>query len=458
MSISWYEFLIITGIISGSSVPSVKENVIAWNYNDEKHRVEEQLKSLDINFSSDYESITILDPQLEFDQIDPFLQKHYQGGCENGEPNILSNIDIVEPPMRGVVAQLNRLGLPTTGSCAGHIRRNRREKPWVAFSKRNDTQVALELFTSLSIPVDYYFLDSLYVKVTTDELYRLALRLSEIRSIDHVRNNILDLRKKTLFDLLEIPGETGREAAVRDYVKAELEKFKTECECLDFSVDGQGNILGSIIPPRSVANGARRAGTLLHKKMMFVAHLDVVSEFSPSDKLVVRENMISREYGILGADDRAGVAIILNLIKEVGDIKECPPFKIVFTVGEEQGQYGAEAIDPEFFEDVSFGISLDRRNCKDIVFRSSSQEYSTLEFAEGVARISGRIFSAENKFVPCQGGVSDLSVWSDKNTLPCVNLSIGYDDEHTNNEYLDLICWDRTHQLAKELISYYNPA
>ena len=453
MSISWYDFLIMSGIISGSSVPSVKENVIEWKCYDEKCRVENHLESLGINFKSGHGSIFILDPKMEFDQIDPLLQNHYRGGQENGEPNIVRNITHVEPPIRGVVVQLNRLGLPTIGSCAGHIQQNRRTLPWVAFSNRNDAQVAIELFNTLSISVEYYFLDSLYINVKTDELYQLALRLSEIRDIDNIRKNILDFRKKTLFDLLEIPGETGHEAAVREYVIAELENLKTECECLDFSVDGQGNILGSIIPPGSMTRGTRRAGTLPHKKMMFAAHLDVVSEFSPSDKVVVRDNIVSREKGFLGADDRAGVAIILNLLKEVGNIRKIPPFKFVFSVGEERGQYGAEAIKPEFFEDVSFGISLDRRNCKDIVYKSSSQEYSTLEFAEGLARVSSRIFSEESKFVPCQGGISDLRVWSDKNTLPCVNLSVGYQYEHTNKEHLDLICWDRTHQLAKELIS-----
>lgn len=452
MTISWYQFLIMSGIISGSFVPSVYENVIKWKYDDEKRRVENHLASLGINFSSDYESITILDPQLEFDQIDPLLQKHYRGGWENGEPNILRNIDIVEPPMRGVVVQLNRMGLPTIGSCAGNTQHDRSSIPWVAFSKRNDTQVALELFKSLSIPVDYYLLDSLYIHVPTDELYRLALKLNEIQRVDHIRKSIYEERKKTLFELLQIPGKTGNEAAVREYVLRELAKIKTKNERLTYLVDDEGNILGSIIPSRQMGRVSGSASQISQKMMMLAAHLDVVCDFSPADKLVVEGNIVSREYGILGADDRAGVAILLNLLREVGNIRRIPPFKFVFTVGEEQQQYGAEAIDPVFFEDVSFGISLDRKNCKDIVYKSSFQEYSTLKFAEGVARVSSRIFSEENQFVPCEGGISDLSVWSEKETRPCVNLSVGYSEPHTDAECMDLICWDRTHQLAKELI------
>jgi hypothetical protein len=456
MSISWYDFLIMSGIISGSVVPSVKENVINWNYDDEKHRVENHLESLGIKFTSNYESIIILDPKMEFDQIDPLLQKHYRGGHESGEPNITRDIDLVEPPMRGVVVQINRLGLPTTGSCAGHIHQNGRTLPWLTFITRKDTQIALELFKSFSIPVQYHFLNGIQLRAERDELYRLSLRLSEIRSIEHIENSIFESRKRTLFELLQIPGQTGNEEAVREYVLDELEKINSKRSYLKFIVDDAGNILGSTISPRIKSRNYGRSNGAPCKKMLLAAHLDVTSEFSPSDQLIEKDNIIKRQKGILGADDRAGVAIILNLLKEVGDFRDIPPLKFIFTVREEEGEKGAEAIDPDFYEDVSCGISLDRRNCHDIVYKSSSKEYSNLEFAERVARVSSQIFSDENVFVPCQGGVSDLRVWSEKDARPCVNLSVGYFDEHKENERLNLICWDRTHQLVAELIGRFS--
>lgn len=458
MSISWYEFLIMSGIISGLSVPSVNKNVIQWNYDQDFCHIERQLEKLDINFESSYRSIIILDPELEFDQIDTLLQEHYGGPGECGERSITRDIDLVEPPIRGVVAQINRLGLKTSGSCGGHLNQNRVTRPWLTFLNRNDAQIAFELFKSLSIKVKYFDLNKIDIVVARDELYQLALRLSEIISIEHIKKNLFEMRKKTLFELLQISGETGNEEAVREYVLAELAKLKTKDRRLSYSVDGEGNILGSIIPFSGTRRNSGRSNEAYSKKMMLAAHLDVKREFSPTDQLVEKNNIVYREKGILGADDRAGVAIILNLLKEVGNIRNIPPFKFVFTVGEEQKQYGAEAIDPEFFEDVSFGISLDRRDCKDIIYKSSSQDYATLEFAEGVARVSRRIFAEEDKFVPCEGGISDLRVWSDKYTRPCVNLSVGYSNEHHDSECLDLICWDRTHQFAKELISCHNPA
>jgi putative aminopeptidase FrvX len=393
---------------------------------------------------------------LDLDEVDKLLQQTYRGGVESGEKNITRNIDLVEPPMRGIVVQINRLGLKTTGSCAGHIRQNRRTLPWLSFCTRKDAQIALELFKSFSIPVQYYYSDGIQLNAERDELYQLSLKLNEIRNIDHITNSIFETRKQTLLELLRIPGETGNEEAVREYVLNELERINSLNNYLDFRVDNAGNILGSTISlgPRKRIPG--RSTEDSGKKMLLAAHLDVKYEFSSSDQLIERNNIVSREKGILGADDRAGVAIILNLLKEVGNYREVPPLKFIFTVGEEDRQYGAESIDPDFFEDVSFGISLDRRNCHDIVYKSGNQYYATDEFAKQIEGVSSRIFNKENRFVPCEGGISDLRVWSEKDARPCVNLSVGYFDEHSDKERLDLICWDRTHQLVAELIGKFS--
>ena len=456
MSVSWSEFLIMSGIISDKSVLRVKNNTIQCDPDLDRFFIEKRFKILGINFESSHGAITILDPMLDLDEVDKLLQQTYEGGVESGEENITSNIELVEPPMRGIVVQINRLGLKTSGSCAGHIRQNRRTLPWLSFYTRKDSQIALELFKSFSIPVQYYYSDGIQLNAERDELYQLSLKLSEIRDINHITNSIFETRKQTLLELLRIPGETGNEGAVREYVLDELEKINSLSNYLDFGVDNKGNILGSTISLRTRRRIPGRSSEDSGKKMLLAAHLDVKGEFSSSDQLIERNNIVSREKGILGADDRAGVSIILNLLKEVGDYSEVPPLKFIFTVGEEEGQYGAESIDPDFFEDVSFGISLDRRNCKDIVYKSNSKEYSNLEFAERVARVSSRIFSEENIFVPCQGGISDLRVWSEKDTRPCVNLSVGYFDEHTDEERLDLTCWDRTHQLVAELIARFS--
>lgn len=63
-------------------------------------------------------------------------------------------------------------------------------------------------------------------------------------------------------------------------------------------------------------------------------------------------------------------------------------------------------------------------------------------------------------YQPVEGGRSDLRVWSQIGTphIPSVNLSVGYFDEHTSNEYLELDTWHRVHDLLLEIILFKTEA
>ena len=275
MSVSWSDFLIMSGIISDISVLRVKNNTIQCDPDLDRFFIEKRFKILGINFESNHGAITILDPMLDLDEVDKLLQQTYEGGVESGEENITSNIELVEPPMRGIVVQINRLGLKTSGSCAGHIRQNRRTLPWLSFYTRKDSQIALELFKSFSIPAHYYYSDGIQLSAERDELYQLSLKLSEIRDINHITNSIFETRKQTLIELLRIPGKTGNEGAVREYVLDVLEKINSLSNYLDFGVDNKGNILGSTISLRTRRRIPRRSSEDSGKKMLLAAHLDV---------------------------------------------------------------------------------------------------------------------------------------------------------------------------------------
>jgi len=64
-------------------------------------------------------------------------------------------------------------------------------------------------------------------------------------------------------------------------------------------------------------------------------------------------NIWTRNLGILGADDRAGVALILNTLMDLCFNKHRGTIKVALTVEEEIGQHGAENIDKTFFSDVA---------------------------------------------------------------------------------------------------------
>lgn len=135
--------------------------------------------------------------------------------------------------------------------------------------------------------------------------------------------------------LCEIASPTGEEAAVTAMVKAELESFGLEVHEDDAAgpaAAGSGNLL------------ARIAGEG-PEYLLFCAHLDTVPHDGPVE--VVLENGIYRSRGptILGADNKAAVAVLIELANRHAKTKPPVGIELLFTVAEEQGLRGAAAFD-----------------------------------------------------------------------------------------------------------------
>jgi hypothetical protein len=126
----------------------------------------------------------------------------------------------------------------------------------------------------------------------------------------------------------------------------------------------------------------------------------------------------------LGADDRAGVYGVLKLLTQ---LKE--PFTpyVLLTDLEESGGAGAyEAVDlyREELTNCTMFIELDRRGEDDCVFYSS-EPTDFIEYIESFG------------FKEAIGTFSDISIISPEFERCAVNLSIGYYNEHTKQEYLN---------------------
>lgn len=127
---------------------------------------------------------------------------------------------------------------------------------------------------------------------------------------------------QTFRQLLRINSPSGKEEALARYLVAELEKMG-----LEVHRDGAGNVIA-----RADGEG---------EPLLVCAHMDTVE---PTEGLViVEEDGCFRSDGttILGADDKAGIATILEAIRRAGPR---PPLDIVFTVHEEGGLLGAKAL------------------------------------------------------------------------------------------------------------------
>lgn len=150
-----------------------------------------------------------------------------------------------------------------------------------------------------------------------------------------------------------------------------------------------------------------------------VAHMDTVFKY-PVDNMYYdqRKGAVWSPEG-LGADDRAGIFAILQIIRT-----GLRP-SIILTTDEEIGATGAKALGekPCPIEGLKYMIQLDRRGTNDCVFYSC---YNT-QFIDYVEKFG---------FVERWGTFSDISVLMPAWKICGVNLSIGYEDEHSVSEVL----------------------
>ncbi|WP_232718535.1 M20/M25/M40 family metallo-hydrolase [Bacillus sp. FJAT-45037] len=142
----------------------------------------------------------------------------------------------------------------------------------------------------------------------------------------------------------------------------------------------------------------------------------------------------SSSEAILGADDRAGIAIILNVLSRVSKTNFNGTLKVAFTVKEEIGCVGAREIDQDFITDVDAAIVVDRRGTRDIVTSNYNTTFCPDSYGE-LFENTGQLLGMGN-WKMTVGGSSDARVFADYG-IPSVNLSAGYLHEHTDFEVLD---------------------
>lgn len=152
---------------------------------------------------------------------------------------------------------------------------------------------------------------------------------------------------------------------------------------------------------------------------LLVAHLDTVRQ-TPLKKedLIINEPIIKARDGVLGGDDRCGVWIILKLIRMKAK------YSYLLCWDEEIGCIGSSLFPIEKYK-FSCLIGLDRRGATDCALYG--HENSTLI----------KIFK-DRGFFPVDGSITDVAILAEKSQLACVNLSVGFFNEHTAEEFINL--------------------
>lgn len=149
-----------------------------------------------------------------------------------------------------------------------------------------------------------------------------------------------EIVQATLFEMLEIDAPSKHEENVATYVAGRLEAIGFEVER-----DEKGNVVGFL----------KGKG----EPVLLNAHLDRVPPGKGHTPLV--ENGVAKSDGTtnLGADDAAGLTVILEAARTLAEEdRDYPPLVVAFTVEEEIGLLGAKALDLEKFK-VKQGIVYD---------------------------------------------------------------------------------------------------
>lgn len=216
----------------------------------------------------------------------------------------------------------------------------------------------------------------------------------------------------------------------------------------DFNKDDVGNYY--IIVPKEDGS---------FSNTMFASHIDTVDRGSYSNrrwdvdlkkyvyengkddrsvKHVIKDDFIKTDGNTnLGADDKAGVVILLNMITEK------IPGLYYFFIGEESGCIGSSSLSRLYEDLVEKGtlpkvnkcVSFDRKGYDSVITHQMSGRSASDKFAD---ELSNRFNEYGFWYKSDSSGVyTDSAEFTDV-IEECTNISVGYFSEHTSSEKQDI--------------------
>lgn len=167
-------------------------------------------------------------------------------------------------------------------------------------------------------------------------------------------------------------------------------------------------------------------------RTLFVAHVDTVHRDEGANKIRKTAGKWYADGAALGADDGAGVAILMHML--------CSgvPAYYVFTQGEECGGIGAKhlAKNETLLSQFDRAIAFDRRGIDSVITHQGWGRCCSDEFAQALADelSSGNVLM----YLGDDTGVyTDTAEFVD--IIPeCTNISVGYMYEHSDKEELNI--------------------
>jgi tripeptide aminopeptidase len=180
---------------------------------------------------------------------------------------------------------------------------------------------------------------------------------------------------ETFAALCQIDSPSGRERPCADWVVSELRALGLEVQ-EDDTRDQTGSDAGNLLARLPGSSG---------QSVLLCAHLDTVPAVAPIEPMIVNGGWENANEAILGADNKAAVAVVLELTRRLAAQPDSPEvgLELLFTTCEEVGLQGAKAFDARQLHS-SFGYVFDHASPIGEIVLASPTYYRI------VADISGR--------------------------------------------------------------------
>ncbi|MCX7351962.1 MAG: hypothetical protein NTW22_01585, partial [Proteobacteria bacterium] len=132
----------------------------------------------------------------------------------------------------------------------------------------------------------------------------------------------------------------------------------------------------------------------------------------------------------IGGDDKCGVYACLELLKEL------PNLKAAFFVSEETGCHGSRKADKSFFTNVGYAIQFDAPENWMVTERcwGTTLFDRRTDFFKECNKVLTESFPDKLKYF--SHPYTDVYALKESFDFSCINISIGYYDYHTANEYV----------------------
>lgn len=206
----------------------------------------------------------------------------------------------------------------------------------------------------------------------------------------------------TFVELCRIISPSGHERPCVDHVAAELRRMG-----LDVDEDGAGPAAGA-----DSGNLYTRIPGAGSDSIMLCAHLDTVPATDAIEPVLVAGAYENANDAILGADNKAAVAILLELARRLTDAPAPPQVgvELIFTVSEENGLRGAKAFDRTRLSS-RFGYVFDHASpIGDIVLAAPTHQLLIAELRGTAAHAGVRPESGRSAIVAAARAIATMTL------------------------------------------------